>query len=131
MGNKMYALNCQVYFVQVVGGGPIKIGCAGHAESRVTALQNYCPYKIELLGHIPGNEAHERWLHSLLSSERLRGEWFHSTLITRSVVKAVLDSCFEWPDPLPKKFNVRRLFMRGQSLPGGSIGNDMVELPAQ
>lgn len=65
-----------VYFVQVAGDGPIKIGWTADPQQRLIHLQIACPYSLILLGTIEGNEKHERLWHRVFAQHRLRGEWF-------------------------------------------------------
>lgn len=70
-----YGLN---YAVQVVKDGPIKIGFTKTAaSSRLSALQQACPYELELIAQWPATEGHEKRLHSDLAAFRIRREWYH------------------------------------------------------
>jgi len=64
----------RTYFIQAVGGGPIKIGVSVDPESRLRGIQTGCPYRLQLLATLPGNKEAE--LHSLFSGLRMNGEWF-------------------------------------------------------
>lgn len=68
--------NGSVYFVQGEHGGPIKIGSADHAESRVRTLQVGSPVPLVLLGTMPGGERKERELHKRFAHLRMHSEWF-------------------------------------------------------
>lgn len=80
-----------IYFLQVRGGGPIKIGAAIDVAARVKKLQCACPYDLELLGCIKGSRRQEKRLHRKFSFLRLRGEWFSPgpTLLRYITKKAV------------------------------------------
>ena len=68
-----------VYFIQVVGNGPIKIGVATRPWKRMADLQVACPYELEMAGYVASDDARdlELMLHGLFSAHHLRGEWFH------------------------------------------------------
>lgn len=65
----------QVYFVQSESGH-IKIGVAVNPKDRLCALQNASPFRLKLLGCIPGGVTMERSLHSEFKAHRTSGEWF-------------------------------------------------------
>lgn len=81
-----------VYFVQVVGGGPIKIGFARpqRMRARMSALQIGSPFELVLLGTLTGGATAERRLHNLFAAHRIRGEWFNPD---RSILEFVEDCC--------------------------------------
>lgn len=64
----------KTYFIQAVGGGPIKIGVSINPESRLRGIQTGCPYRLRLLATLPTNKEAE--LHSIFNNLRLEGEWF-------------------------------------------------------
>jgi Meiotically up-regulated gene 113 len=66
-----------IYFVQMLVGGPIKIGWATSVASRVATLQLGCPYPLVVLATMAGTMSDERELHKRFADHRLRGEWFH------------------------------------------------------
>ena len=70
----------RVYFIQPIGGGPIKIGCAANVERRLAHLQAFSPAPLRILGSLPGGVALERELHVRFSEHRLHGEWFTSAI---------------------------------------------------
>ena len=91
-----------IYFVQVNGGGPIKIGFTRHAPTRrMVKLQSDCPWQIILLGAIPGTVDDERKLHKEVAAFRTQGEWFEPT----GAVLNLVNRCLARPDrwPLPEK----------------------------
>ncbi len=66
-----------VYFVSCeVDGFPIKIGLASNISHRLVHLQNALPYKVCLLGSMPGDRETEHDLHVGFSNIWLRGEWY-------------------------------------------------------
>jgi len=68
--------NGLVYFIQICGNGPIKIGVSDNPDRRLRTLQLSCPYDLQILFAIPGGSVLERQLLQEFSSWRIRGEWF-------------------------------------------------------
>ena len=67
-----------LYFLQVDGGGPIKIGWTyGSVLSRIRSLQQSSPYILNWIGACLAFRSEETAAHKLLADYRLRGEWFH------------------------------------------------------
>lgn len=65
----------EVYFLGWEGG-PVKIGISNSNADRITALQNACPYKLEIYATTKGGRALERVYHRRFAKHKLRGEWF-------------------------------------------------------
>jgi hypothetical protein len=67
-----------VYFIGNDQGGPVKIGFTSHMDptTRLRQLQTASPYRLNVLGSIPGTVARERAIHAFLMDDRLKGEWF-------------------------------------------------------
>ena len=65
-----------VYFIQVAGNGPIKIGYSNNPLSRLQNLQTQCPFKLVLLFAIPGGRLLERQLLREFAPCNIHGEWF-------------------------------------------------------
>lgn len=66
-----------LYFIQAVLGGPVKIGVSKNPVSRLTALQTGVPYQLRILATVyNGGMGGERQLHRMFSEYRLSGEWF-------------------------------------------------------
>jgi hypothetical protein len=66
----------EVYFVEAVGTGRVKIGIAEHFERRLASLRCGSPVDLNVLLVIPGRARHEHALHRAFASERSHGEWF-------------------------------------------------------
>jgi len=67
-----------VYFIRSEKTHAIKIGfTSGQAEKRLSSLQTAHPYKLQLLGTIPGPIEYEKSLHNRFARYRLEGEWFN------------------------------------------------------
>lgn len=77
----LLALNYQsaadwTYFIQAVGGGPIKIGFTSRTPNeRLAALQTGSPVELRIVGLLHGNR--EREMHERFKDDRLHGEWFN------------------------------------------------------
>lgn len=67
-----------IYFAQVNGDGPIKIGFTSKPwlNLRMKSLRTFCPYPIAVLGVMPGEASQERALHRRFKLCKVRGEWF-------------------------------------------------------
>jgi hypothetical protein len=65
-----------VYFMQVVGGGPIKIGCSVEPKNRLVSMMSWCPYPLELITQVDGCEVAEASLHRKFAAHRMQSEWF-------------------------------------------------------
>lgn len=69
-----------LYFVQVDGGGPIKIGWTqGCVTNRMRQIQWASPYILNWIGACDAPRSHEKAAHQTLAAYRLRREWFHPT----------------------------------------------------
>lgn len=68
-----------VYFAQHGGGGPVKIGRTRQLNSRLTALQTFCPEEVLYLGRIAESVLSEERIHIIFNAHRRRGEWFNPT----------------------------------------------------
>jgi hypothetical protein len=69
-----------VYFMQAVGGGPVKIGYSADVAARVKQLEVKYGQELVILSVIPGGRDKERELHSRFSEIRFgRTEQFKPT----------------------------------------------------
>ena len=68
----------EVYVIEAVGTGLVKIGRGLSATRRVRALSTGTPYPLRLLRTVPvaDSQAQERALHARYGEFRRRGEWF-------------------------------------------------------
>lgn len=66
-----------VYFIQGIGGGPIKIGYSNNKNDRLSALQSCSPVELRIIAviHSAGMKK-EKELHARFSRHRMHGEWF-------------------------------------------------------
>lgn len=77
----------QIYFVQRVDGGPIKIGFSRDVAGRVAALQTSVARELHVLATVPGDRALELEVHRRLSACRVRGEWFEDCDAVRRMIE--------------------------------------------
>jgi hypothetical protein len=82
-----------VYFIEAVGLGVVKIGCADDARKRLAQLQVGCPDDLVLRGVFHTDDAprleaayHERYAHL-----RIRGEWFRFDEDLRDLADSAFD----------------------------------------
>ena len=100
-----------VYFIRAGESGPVKIGTAEDASSRLRELQAGNHVELRIMRQIDGGRAEELAMHRHFERGRIRGEWFQfdpemltiqaPSLIARiklmaGDVAAIID---EWPSP--------------------------------
>jgi hypothetical protein len=78
----------QIYFIEAVGVGLVKIGYANNIERRMLGFQTASAVPLKLLGVAPGGHERERELHELLSDYRHHGEWFRRCRMLDDVIAA-------------------------------------------
>jgi len=79
----------QIYFAQVDGRGPIKIGFSIKVNSRLASLRIGTAKDLRLLRTMDGTPRHERELHARFHKYRIRGEWFRFTGELRDFVQSL------------------------------------------
>lgn len=84
-----------VYFIQAIGGGPIKIGWAKDPAKRLVLLQCGNPVELRICRTHPGTIQDERGLHRIFGEVHLRGEWFHAHPALARVADAIVDPDIE------------------------------------
>ena len=67
----------RLYFLQVAGGGPIKIGYTRDVRSRLTSLGAWSPWPLEVLHAIEAPPIAEVYCLELFRAHKMRGEWCH------------------------------------------------------
>jgi hypothetical protein len=65
-----------VYFIQPVGGGPIKIGATADPTARLQSLMAWSPVRLTILASAPGGIVAEGELHHRFRASRNHGEWY-------------------------------------------------------
>lgn len=78
-----------VYFIQAVGGGPIKIGMSNDPKERLATLQAGSPVMLRIIGIADGGQDKEMALHRRLAAHRLHGEWFADVPAVHAVRREV------------------------------------------
>lgn len=73
----------QVYFIEMLGHGAIKIGSSRDVTGRLAQLRSASPFPLRLLGSTKGGRARELSEHRRWSRLRLNGEWFKATTALR------------------------------------------------
>lgn len=71
-----------IYFILDRQGKAVKVGYSKSKETlrrRLSTLQVGNPRPLELLFHVEGGREGEKFLHRLLRTSRLCGEWFECT----------------------------------------------------
>lgn len=92
----IYLAKCQDFY---------KIGhTTGDAEHRLSGLQTGNPFRIELVGTVPGTLSQERNLHYRFAHKRERGEWFK---LSQEDVDSILASSPATPPPVVKRESLR------------------------
>ena len=71
-----------LYVIQAVNGGPIKIGIADSINERVKQLQTGNPYELNVVDFIDNvSPSLEARLHKKYKDYRLHGEWFEDCVL--------------------------------------------------
>lgn len=91
----------EVYFIEAVGTGRIKIGVANCARSRLKHLDGPCPVELRLLGVLPTDKAGalEKELHARFAEHRVKGEWFAAA----PELLAFIAEHADWPQPAKRR----------------------------
>lgn len=102
-----------VYFIQSVGGGPVKIGWSKQVTSRLRGLQTGHAERLTILAVLPATKETERSIHRALPSHRLHGEWFAPSVEVLALV--------EWAkNPIgPPPTDIVALRPRARAFPSG------------
>lgn len=97
----------RVYFIKPVGlAGPIKIGCSNTPGSRLSALDTWSPFALEIIGEIEGGFDIERRFHALFVKHHERREWFTASKQIMAVIKSINAGTFDI-STLPKPICVQ------------------------
>lgn len=80
----------QVYFLQAMFSGLVKIGIASNVAGRVASIQSGSPEPIVFIHSIPANKYFERFLHGLFEPVRSHGEWFYPHWSIYAVIDGLL-----------------------------------------
>ena len=79
-----------VYFIQLGNLNFVKIGFSKDKSisMRLNSIQTHLPLDLNILLIIPGSLKDEKFYHSILSSHKIRGEWFNLTDDLMSLVES-------------------------------------------
>lgn len=89
-----------IYFVQVEGGGPIKIGFTeGDPRIRMSKLQSDCPWPVQLLGAVAGDVTKEAEYHRRFDAHRIQSHWFNPVDKILAAIREALSSDSAWAPP--------------------------------
>ena len=80
-------LNGRVYFID--DGFFIKIGFSSQPQKRIVKLQTSSPFKLTLIGSVPGNKRIEAELHARFRHLKSHGEWFRGEPELRRYIRAM------------------------------------------
>lgn len=73
----------------VAANGRVKIGFSAELSQRLKVLASMNAAPLQLLAAARGGRRLERWIHGVLESERLHGEWFSLSKKTLAVLEAM------------------------------------------
>jgi len=98
-----------IYFIQAVHGGPVKIGRAANVVERLRQHQTASPVElriVRLMHDVP--KARESELHQLFKPYRISGEWFSPAVLEIAKSVTIPTSATTRPEfiRLPKPFTV-------------------------
>ncbi len=94
-----------IYFMQA--DTLVKIGTAVDVGKRKQLLQTGCPFRIVVLGVMPGGQWDEKHLHGRFAAYRVRGEWFN---LSQEICDFIEGHCRPYlgdvrpTDPMPSEF---------------------------
>lgn len=81
-----------IYFAQVRGGGPIKIGCSYGPLKRILQLQAWCPFPLDFRAARKGEYFSEAVLHDLQKDFCIHGEWFEPNPALEAMIVSVIET---------------------------------------
>lgn len=80
-----------IYFIQGVDGGPVKVGKSSNPLMRLRSFQSGSPVELKIvrtIENVPGSV--ESVIHRCFSELRLHGEWFRPQILENGVVFDVI-----------------------------------------
>lgn len=107
----VYFARCLTPFCAPIGA--IKVGCSYGHDLRLKSIVSSQPYKLELIGVVPGEMITEAMVHLYLRKHRIAGEFFHENPVVTEFVTDAIErgSAFHFIDETGA----------GDNLPGGSL----------
>jgi DNA-binding transcriptional regulator YdaS (Cro superfamily) len=103
------------YVYAISNGNAVKIGFAKNPIRRLSEINVATHDRCELIGFARANRAHEKEIHSIFASERIRGEWFRRGGTVEIFIDMLPKATFE---------RILRHFPRAVS---GNVGNKLAE----
>lgn len=104
-----------VYFIETEDEQFIKIGFSVRPTMRLQRLSTNNPFRLTLLGFMPGSRVTERYLHRRFKADQVNGEWFRSSDEIRRMINGLGlltewadDAAREWQPPEELKFIERK-----------------------
>lgn len=86
----------RVYFIKPVGmDGPVKIGCSHRPDGRLSALEAWSPFPLEVAAQIHGGMTLERRFHALFADQHSHREWFRPSPELTRVIALVASGEFD------------------------------------
>lgn len=79
----------QVYFLQQIIGGPVKIGVSYDVERRLDTLAVWSPHPLKLLAAAPGDKYLERNVQDCFADCHYHNEWFHPNPRLMAAIEAI------------------------------------------
>ncbi len=97
----------RVYFIKPIGmDGPIKIGCSKSPTGRLSTLETWSPFALELLAEIEGGEKLERRFHAKFIAQRKSREWFEWSQELADTIAAIKAGVFDIETlPAPRRLH--------------------------
>lgn len=65
-----------VYFAKIAGHDLLRVGCTATPRQRISSLQSWSPFDLEIIASIDAGFFVEGWLHHRYREHRHRGDWF-------------------------------------------------------
>lgn len=79
----------EIYFVQQIIGGPVKIGLTWDASRRLVELTLWAPHPLKLLATCPGDKYVERNVQDCFADCHYHNEWFHPNPRLLAAIEAI------------------------------------------
>ena len=100
-----------VYFLQLEGGGPIKVGYSQNPKMRMANLKHSCPYPLHFIGLGNGKRSDEKRFHDALHNHCIHGEWYRpDSPVLQMINDALKNGALRFPKTTIKGLdkNIRR-----------------------
>lgn len=80
-----------VYFAQDPAAGRIKVGKSETIQTRLSELSRGSPFRLQLVGTMPGGFRQERIVHAKFAEYRTHGEWFDPGPRLVAFIRSLID----------------------------------------